>query len=200
MNKPTLTYIGHATIKIKSADGHVLYIDPSYREGDYSDVADVLLVTHGHDDHMPSPDVKVRDGGTIITWAEAHPDENTYETFEVAGFIVEAVPASNSNHDIRYCVGYIVTVDGIKIYHAGDTSMLSSMAELKAREIDYALYPIDGQYNMGAVEASEAAKLVGARHNIPIHEFDQEGKPKKSEKFLPEGRMLIGYGETIEME
>lgn len=77
--------------------------------------------------------------------------------------------------------------------------MLDSMAELKDKEIDYALYPIDGEFNMDATEATEVANLVGAKHNIPIHEFDKDGQPKKSEKFLPEGRLVLEYGETIEL-
>lgn len=200
MNAPTLTFCGHAGIKIKSKDGHVLYIDPYFYQGDYSEKADIVLVTHGHDDHKPAPNVKLNDGGLLITWKEAHPDPDTYESGEYFGFQIEAVPAENSNHDIRYCVGYIVTVDGISIYHAGDTSMTPSMADLAAKSLDYACYPIDGTFNMDAAEATEVANLVGAKHNIPIHDFDKEGEPKKSENFNPEGKLVLELNETIALE
>lgn len=200
MSVPTLTFCGHAAVKIKSADGHVLYIDPSFPQGDYSEEADIVLVTHGHNDHMPAENVIVKDGGMTITWTEAHPNPDKYETFAANGFTIEAVPAANSNHDIRYCVGYIVTVDGISIYHAGDTSMLDSMVALAAKSLDYALYPIDGMYNMDAYEATEVAAIVSAKHNIPMHDFGKEGEPKKSENFNPKGKLVMEINETIELE
>lgn len=194
--KTTLTYIGHAAVKIVAKDGTVLYIDPNYYDGDYSDEADILLITHSHDDHQPYHTFKQKKKCQVVTYKEALHD-GVYEKYDFGSIQVEAVPASNINHDIKYCVGYIVTVDGIKVYHAGDTSMLDSMGELTALNIDYAMYPIDGQFNMDATEATEVANLVGAKHNIPIHEFDTYNKPKKSEKFTPEGRLVLEYGETI---
>lgn len=192
----TLTYIGHAAVKIVSADGKVIYIDPAQRGGDYTDEADILLITHGHDDHKPQEDVKVKSDGTTITWKEAHPDES-YATFDIGDIHIEAVPAANSNHKLEECVGYIITVDGVKIYHAGDTSTLDTMGELTSYEIDYAMYPIDGTYNMGPTEATEVANLIAAKNNIPIHEYDNVMGKKKSDKFLPEGRLVLEYGETI---
>ncbi len=194
--KTTLTYIGHAAVKIVAADGRVIYIDPHYYAGDYTDEADFLLVTHGHDDHAPHEDVKLKADGQKITWVEAHHDD-VYEKYDFGSIQIEAVPAGgNTNHSVDSCVGYIVTVDGVKIYHAGDTSTLDTMGDLTAYEIDYAMYPIDGLYNMDATEATEVANLIAAKNNIPIHEFDDFGK-KKSDKFLPEGRLIIEYGETI---
>ena len=194
--KTTLTYIGHASVKIVAQDGSVLYIDPAYSKGDYSAPADYILVTHGHDDHKPTSALKLKEGGVKIDNFKALV-KGEYKTFDFGPFKVEAVPAGgNPNHDIRYCVGYIVTVDGVKIYHAGDTSMIEQMKDLTARKIDYAMYPIDGQFNMDAVEATEVANLVGARYNIPIHEFDQPGS-KKSDKFTPKGRLVLEYGQTI---
>ena len=64
------------------------------------------------------------------------------------------------------------------------------MEELKDKNIDYALYPIDGIYNMDAVEATEVANLVGAKNNIPIHEFNS-GDERKQENFTPEGRLEL---------
>ncbi|MBO7424502.1 MAG: MBL fold metallo-hydrolase, partial [Clostridiales bacterium] len=125
--------------------------------------------------------------------------DGIYETMNLGPFTVEAVPAGgNPNHDVKYCVGYLVTVDGVTIYHAGDTSMIDQMKDLQSRDIDYAMYPIDGVFNMDAKEATEVATLVGAKNNIPIHEFDQNGS-KKSDNFTPEGRLVLEYGQTIEI-
>ena len=95
---------------------------------------------------------------------------------------------------------YLVTVDGVTVYHAGDTSMIEQMKNLQSRHIDYAMYPIDGIFNMDAVEATEVANLVGAKKNIPIHDYNIKDQPKKEEKFTPEGRMLLEYGQTIKLK
>lgn len=191
----TLTYIGHATVKIVAKDGTVIYIDPAFENGDYTEEADYVFVTHDHYDHVPSKDVVLKPDGKTVTHVEALHD-GIYETFDYGNVKLEAVAASNANHNINECVGYIVTVDGITIYHAGDTSMVDQMKELAGKKIDYALYPIDGVYNMDAKEATEVATLVGAKNNIPIHELD-EGSAKKSDNFTPDGKMVIAYGETI---
>lgn len=196
--KTSLTYIGHAAVKLTTKKGQVVYIDPAYAKGDYSEAADLILVTHAHSDHfMPSLMNKKKDG-KLITWKEALIN-GQYQTFDVDGIHVEAVPAGNKNHDINQCVGYLITVDGKTIYHAGDTSMLDTMSRLKEKKIDYAMYPIDGQYNMDAKEATKVANLVGAANNIPIHEFDT-GDVKKSDAFVPENRLVLEYGQTINLD
>lgn len=194
----TLTYIGHAAVKIVAKDGSVLYVDPYYSEGDYSDKADVLLITHGHSDHQPAASFQAKDTCEKITYKEALVN-GEYKSFESGPFSIQAVAAGgNSNHNINVCVGYLITVDGITIYHAGDTSMIDQMKELSDKKIDYAMYPIDGEYNMDAAEATEVANLVGAKHNIPIHEFNGTNE-RKQDNFLPEGRLELQYGETIEL-
>ncbi len=70
-------------------------------------------------------------------------------------------------------MGYIVSFDNISLYHAGDTSTTEQMAELYDRKLDYALLPTDGKYNMDVKEASQCAKLIGAKHSIPIHMSSQ---------------------------
>lgn len=199
--KTTLSYIGHASVKIVAKDGTVIYIDPNYANGDYSDEADYILVTHSHSDHQPCAAVTLKETGEKITYREALHD-GTYESYDFGNVQIEAVPAGgNTNHNVNNCVGYLITVDGVTIYHAGDTSTLESMSDLAERDIDYAMYPIDGVYNMDAVEATEVANLVCAKTNIPIHEFDDHEKDdtvkRKSDDFTPEGRLVLEYGETI---
>ena len=192
----SLTYIGHASVKLVSKDGIVVYIDSNYKDGDYTDEADIVLVTHSHDDHKPCTSVVYKTDSTTITWKEAHPSPDVYEKFDIKGIEIEAVPASNMNHNIDMCVGYIITIDGYKIYHAGDTSMLDTMADFAEKEIDFALYPIDGTYNMDAVEATEVANIVNAKYSIPIHENDV-GDTRKSDDFQPASRLVLEYGDTI---
>lgn len=199
--KTTLTYCGHAGIKIVGKDGTVIYVDPSYYTGDYSDPADYVFVTHKHDDHLPYYKVTYTENGQLFM-SEDMLHDGIYEKKDFGNVVVEAVPAGgNPNHDVKYCVGYLITIDGLTFYHAGDTSTLDTMSELAERNIDYAFYPIDGKYNMDAVEATAVAGIVGAKNNVPIHEFDDHqldpSKPRKSDNFTPEGKLVLEYGETI---
>lgn len=198
--KTTLTYIGHASVKIVAKDGTVIYIDPNYSEGDYSDLPDYVFITHSHSDHQPDYNFKMKDSTVMITQKEAL-IKGEYINEDLGNIHIEAVPASNENHDIKYCVGYLITVDDVTIYHAGDTSMIEQMSELSDKDIDYAFYPIDGVYNMDAVEATEVANLVGAKNNIPMHELDNHeidpSVERKSDNFTPDGVMVLEYGETI---
>lgn len=193
----TLTYIGHASVKIVAKDGTELLIDPNYEEWDWkAENPDIVIVTHGHGDHTPNYNLTMSDECTFINYKDAHTGDS-YESYDVGPYHIEAVPAGNENHDIKYCVGYIVTVDGVSVYHAGDTSKLDSMSELADKNIDYAMYPIDGVYNMDAVEATEVAGMVGAKNNIPIHELNEDGQPAKEDNFTPDGKLVLSYGETI---
>ena len=196
----TITLIGHASVKIVTKDGIVIYIDPFY-EGDYSQPADFILVTHGHDDHNKVDLVTQKEDTRIIKnkeLLERMNDDLKYHKITEKGIEIEAVPASNARHSIQYSVGYIVAFDDIKVYHAGDTSKLSSMSELREKEITYAMFPIDGIYNMGGAEASECAEMVGAVYNIPIHcNLEVEENKPQGDALQPEGRLIIPYGESI---
>ncbi len=192
----TLTFIGHAAVKLKSKAGKVIYIDPAYSVGDYSEPADIILVTHGHDDHKPIETV-VRKADCIQITAVESLIDGVYQTFDYGEIKIEAVPAGgNGNHALGSGVGYIISIDGVTVYHAGDTSMIEEMKELTSRKLDYAMFPIDGVYNMNATKATEVANVVGAKHNIPIHDMNDFNKHKE-DKFTPEGRLILARGETI---
>ena len=141
-------FLGHGTLRFTTDAGQVVYVDP-YIEGDYSLPADLILVTHQHFDHNQLQLVTQNPGCTVITEKDALVN-GVYQSFTVGGVEVRTVPAGNKNHPIDACVGYILTLDGVQVYCAGDTSWLDTMPELKALAIDYALLPIDGFYNMDA--------------------------------------------------
>jgi len=196
VEKPSMLYQGHASVRITSRDGVVIYIDPASGKG-YDLPADLILVTHSHTDHNMVSLVKKRaDDCTIITNKEALV-AGEYKTFSVKGVEIEAVEAKNGNHSSG-CVGYIVTVDGVKIYHAGDTDKTKQMETFAAKEIDYALLPCDGNFNMDAAEAAECARIIGAKHNVPIH--TKNGKlfdDKVAEGFDAPNKLIIQPGEEI---
>lgn len=197
-----LLYQGHGSIRIVTAEGKVIYIDPYAGEG-YDLPADLILVTHGHQDHNNVKLIKKRnDGCQVITWKDALV-KGEYKTFDLGYAVVEAVQAGNNrNHNIRECVGWVITLPGdITVYASGDTSTTEQMAELAARNIDYAFFCCDGVYNMDMDEAIACAETVGAKHSTPYHMapgklFDR----KRAEKFDVPNRLIIEAGEEIILE
>lgn len=202
--KNRLLYMGQASIRITTADGKVIYIDP-YAGTGYEPTADLILVTHSHYDHSDTDKVRSRNPDCrTITWKEAL-DGGEHRIFDLGYARVEAVEAGyNRWHNVKECVGYIVTLpDGITVYVTGDTSMTEQMPALKEKHIDYAFYCCDGAFNMDLEEAAECASLVGAAHDIPYHVLAQEGvyfDRKRAEQFDSENLLIIDEGEEIELE
>jgi L-ascorbate metabolism protein UlaG (beta-lactamase superfamily) len=194
----TLLYQGHASVRITSDGGVVLYIDPFAGEG-YDKSADIILVTHQHRDHncinLPS-----HKGDCVIIQQTEAIRNAVYQSFIIKGFTITAFPASNKNHKRDECVGFIVEADGIKLYHAGDTSTIPEMSSLKFLSLDYALLPVDGKYNMDAREAADCARIIGAKVSIPIHTngevlFDES----RTAGFEVAGSRILRPGEEIKL-
>ena len=197
-----LLYQGHGSLRIVTREGKVIYIDPYAGEG-YDLPADLILITHGHQDHTAVNLIKNRNEDCqVITYREAL-NKGEYKTYELGYAVVEAVQAGNNkNHNIKECVGWLITLsDGITVYVSGDTSTTDQMSELAERNIDYAFFVCDGIYNMDMDEAIACAKLVSAKHSIPYHMapgklFDQA----RAEQFDVPGRLIIPAGEEIILE
>ena len=197
-----LLYQGHGSLRIVTGEGKVIYIDPYAGDG-YDLPADLILITHGHQDHTAVNLIKNRnDDCQIITYKEALVN-GEYKSYDLGYVTVEAVQAGNNkSHNIRECVGWILTLPGnITAYATGDTSATDQMAELAERSIDYAFFVCDGKYNMDMNEAIACAKLVNAKHSIPYHMapgklFDQS----IAEQFDVPGKLIIAAGEEIILE
>lgn len=203
--KGRLLYMGHASLRITTPEGKVIYIDP-YAGDEYEPAADLILVTHDHYDHFDMDKVVNRTPDCrIITWREALA-EGTHQTFDLDFATIEAVEAGNNQyHSTEACVGYIVVLtDGTSIYVTGDTSTTQQMSSLAEKGIDYAFFCCDGIYNMDLEEAARCAGLVGAKHNIPYHMtaadsgalFDRS----RAEQFDAPGLLIIEDGQEIELE
>ena len=197
-----LLYQGHGSLRIVTGEGKVIYVDPYAGEG-YDLPADLILITHGHQDHTAVKLIENRNEGCqIITYKEALVN-GEYKTFDLGYTVVEAVQAGNNrNHNIKECVGWVITLSGgVSVYATGDTSTTDQMAELADRNIHYAFFVCDGRFNMDMEEASACAKLVNAQHSIPYHMapgklFDAE----RAELFDGPNRLIVPAGEEITLE
>lgn len=164
---PKLLYQGHASWRITSDEGIVIFIDPYCGEG-YDKPADIVLVTHDHYDHNATHLVNLT-SRTVLVYAKDVLVNGNYTSMEIRGVKIKATPAYNEHHDKASCVGYLIDVNGIKIYHAGDTGLIEEMKDLAKEDIDYALLPIDGFYTMSPSEATRCADIIACRHMIPMH-------------------------------
>lgn len=199
-----ILFQGHGSLRVTAPDGTVIYIDPFIGDG-YDRPADLILVTHQHFDHTKTNKPAKKPGCLIWTNNDFIID-GQYQTKTLGDVTIRAVEAYNSNHPKSECVGYILTVDGKKIYVAGDTSKTEQMASLALENLDCAFLPIDGKYNMGPEEAAECAALIKAKRVVPYHMvptmpgfakgFDQ----KRAEAFRAENRVILPAGETLTLE
>lgn len=192
-------YQGHGSVRFETSCGKIVYLDPFAGDG-YDLPADLILVSHAHGDHNKVELIGNRkEGCTLFTFAEAI-GENGYNELDLGWIRVLPVKAQNKNHDPSCCVGFILFLDGKKIWAACDTSMYPEMEQLKEIGIDWALLPTDGKYNMGPEEAAKCAEMCGAAHAVPIHTnpmmlFD----PAVAELFDSPVKTVVLPGETVEL-
>lgn len=191
-----ILYQGHGSFRVTLPAGEVVYIDPFAGQG-YDKRADLILVTHQHHDHNQIS-LCPKNENCVVFQNDDAIKNGKYVQLDFAGAHIEPTQAYNKNHDVNKCVGYLITLDNATLYFAGDTSKTEEMSSLAKRNIDYAFLPIDGIFNMGISEAIECAKLISAKHTVPVHMspgklFDR----KKAEKFTAPGALIVKPGETI---
>ena len=198
----TLTWYGHACVEIRTPGGKVILIDPwfgnprSPRTADSVDRCDIMLVTHGHGDHMGEAVAiasRLRPAWPCIhemsLWlarrlaggGEAVIGMNKGGTVELDGVKVTMTGADHSAGDWNAAgevplylgepAGFVVELEnGFSVYHAGDTNVFGDMRLIgELYHPDVALLPIGGHYTMGPAEAALAVELLGVHHIIPIH-------------------------------
>ena len=195
---PKLLFQGHGSLRLTADDGRVIYIDP-YKGKGYDLPADIILVTHQRNDHNKINCCAQKPDCRIITNVEALAG-GSHNSFDISGILIQAVEASNKKHDPKQCVGYIITIDGAKVYASGDTSKTKQMESFASLGLDYALFPGDGFFNMGSEEAAECARIIGAKHNTLIHLKPGESVRKKGGKWNAPNKLIIEPGEEIELK
>jgi L-ascorbate metabolism protein UlaG (beta-lactamase superfamily) len=203
-------WLGHDTFVLQGS--RTVIIDPFKAKGNFK--ADVLLISHEHSDHLSPEDIKrFSDQSTTIVAPKIcevplrpfsqdkrfiSPDSN----MEVKGVGIRAIPAYNTNkfrepgkffhpkEDGK--VGYVVNLDGVSFYHAGDSD---ATPEMKSVEVDVAFLPVSGTYVMTAEEAADAAKAMKVKVAIPMH-FDRiVGTRADAERF----KKLLGASKRVEI-
>lgn len=173
-----LVWLGHAGFFFPGPPR--IYIDPFRIAG--SPPADVVLLTHPHYDHCSPADLApiLTDDTEVVcprdclTALRELPGARRLvepgSTLTVRNLSVEAVPAYTRKsrmhgRDQRW-VGYIVDIDGVRWYHAGDTDYIPEMRDMR---VDIACLPISGGETMTMVEAAAAANCLKPKVVVPMH-------------------------------
>ncbi len=186
-----LRWLGHDAFLLR-AGGKNIYFDP-FKLGTGLPSADIICVSHEHYDHCSPADVRMIQQPSTLIVAEAKAAAQLKgkimiltpgERREVEGIVIEAVPAYNTNKlfhpQSNRWLGFILTVDGVRVYHAGDTDYIPEMKDIRA---DIALLPVSGTYVMTAEEAAQAAIAVGAKIAVPMHYGAVVGTTDDADRF-----------------
>jgi len=194
----TLKFHGHACFSIFNDDVHLI-IDPWLSGNpDIGKIPDDLrppthiLVTHNHNDHVGDAVAlsKQFDAPIISTPSAARHYRGEGATMDrlhiggrmpIPGGSIKGTPAfhdsplaigENWRVELGAPCGFVVTLDGVSVYHAGDTALFGDMALYGP--VDVALLPIDGRMVMEPVDAVRAAEFLDAALTIPMHWRSQD--------------------------
>ena len=187
----------HSSIRINKEK--TIYIDPFKIDKNYND-ADIIFITHGHYDHYSEEDIDkvINENTTIIIPEELLTkllrkgiDKNAVITVEsnkeymVQGIKFETIPAYNTNKTFHPkendWVGYIITLDGIRYYIAGDTDITEENRKVKC---DVAFVPVGGTYTMDFKEAAQLINEIQPKIAVPIHYGSVVGTKQDATDFI----------------
>ncbi len=189
----------HSSIKI---EGDInIYFDP-FKIKEVLNDADVIFITHEHYDHFSPEDIlKIKKENTIIILPESMQDKALELGFEKSNIVLvipnekyvvenknllfETIPAYNINKNFHKkemnWVGYILNIEGKRIYVAGDTDITEENQKVKC---DIALVPIGGTYTMEAKEAAKLINIIKPKIAIPMHYGAIVGSKEDEEIFV----------------
>ena len=171
----------HSSIKINIEK--VIYIDPFKIEDNCYD-ADIIFITHSHYDHYSEEDIKkvIKENTKIIVTSDLKEKAKSItngenlivvqpnEKYCVEGINFETIPAYNTNKQFHpkqnNWVGYVIELNGLKYYIAGDTDITD---EKKTVKCDVAFVPVGGTYTMTAKEAADLVNIIKPKIAVPIH-------------------------------
>lgn len=208
-------WLAHACFQINGG-GKVVYVDLE-EYGKPMDKADLVLVTHSHTDHCdPAKIGQVRTDDTVVIAPADCVSKidgvvktlKPGEEMTVGGVKVKAVDAynykrfrspGNPYHPKGFGVGFLVTLEGKTVYHAGDTDFIPEMRQFG--NVDLALLPSGGTYTMDNEEAALAAVAINPKAVIPMHRWDTN--PEEFKKRVEAGSkvkvVLLKEGEEYQI-
>lgn len=189
-----LTYLGHSAFIIQT-DTHNIIIDPFIKDNplckiDLHELPKIhyILITHGHSDHIgDTVEIARRHNSTVICNFEIaqYIDKYniTYHAMHIGGRTstefgkVKMTPAihgssiTEGTHIIYAGVacGFLIEIDNVKLYHAGDTALTYDMKLLEKEAIDYAILPIGGNFTMDLEDSLQALEMIRPKKAIPMH-------------------------------
>jgi L-ascorbate metabolism protein UlaG (beta-lactamase superfamily) len=190
-------WLGHDSFRL---DGSVtVYVDP-WKLPAGQPAAGTILVTHDHFDHLSLPDIEQVAGPDTVVVGPASvtaqvPGVATVtlapgESADVNGVAILAVTAYNLDKfrepgqpyhsQDSGGLGYVIALDGVRYYHAGDTDVVPEMAGVHC---DVAMLPVGGTFTMTAEEAAEACALIDAAVAVPMHYGEIVGDIGDAERF-----------------
>ena len=186
----------HSSIKITG--NRILYFDP-YKIEEESHDADIIFITHDHFDHYSPEDIKKvkKDDTWLIMPAKMKEQAADILTdfvkykfitpdgiLEAKGLMIKAIPAYNRLKPFhtkgKKFVGYLVTMNDVKYYVAGDTDMISENQRIKC---DVAFVPVGGKFTMDYKEAAKFINQIEPKLAIPTHYGTVAGSPEDGKKF-----------------
>ena len=211
MNAGNIEFFTQNSIRITSGAGKI-YADPFQMKEDPHD-ADFILITHDHYDHYSPDDIaKVAKASTVIVvprsmekkvTSEVSKLVNRIETVEPAGhrvidgLSIDTVPAYNNLKSFHPksagWVGYILDIDGTRVYIAGDTDKTEDNMKVGC---DVALVPIGGTYTMDAKEAAALINNIKPGIAIPTHYGSIVGSNSDADTFAK----LVDGGVKVEIK
>ena len=187
----------HSSIRI--SNNKVIYIDPFKIDKNYND-ADIVFITHDHYDHYSDEDIDkvINENSTIIIPEELLTkllrkgiNKNAIITVEpnekymVQGIKFETIPSYNTNKTFHPkengWVGYIITLDDIRYYIAGDTDITEENRKVKC---DVAFVPVGGTYTMDFKEAAQLINEIQPKIAVPIHYGSVVGTKQDATDFI----------------
>jgi L-ascorbate metabolism protein UlaG (beta-lactamase superfamily) len=215
-----LTWHGHSCFSLETDEGIRILFDPFLDDNPVADIKaadieklDFILVSHGHSDHFPETiPLAKRTGATVIstfelvTFCQSKGVEKGHGMNIGGGYQfpfgrVKLTPALHTgsiagDDEGTYttdCCGFLLTLNsGKRLYHAGDTALISDMQLLEG-SVDIALLPIGDNFTMGPEDAARAVNLIRPITTIPMHYNTWELIAQDPNEFL---RMVGGHSDV----
>jgi L-ascorbate metabolism protein UlaG (beta-lactamase superfamily) len=203
INDIEIKWLGHSGFLIKNSK--IIYIDPfKIKEG--MEKADLVLITHGHYDHCSYDDLSkiIKEGTKIFVTADAQSKVTRFSIpikievvepmreFDLGEIKIATFPAYNLGKHFHPqdegWVGYLIKMDGVIIYHSGDTDVIPEMQKLTGFKQQgksfVALLPVGGRFTMTPEEAFEAVKIIKPNIAIPMHWGSIVGGEEDAKEFV----------------